>query len=90
MYDAKLNIWLGLGINRTWLQFSTDLFIKRPMCKIWPDFLFKNWSAEIMLKISMYYQIKSNQINFIYIAQNHSHFASVGFTICTVKNILCP
>uniref|UniRef100_A0A671V6P6 Symplekin scaffold protein n=1 Tax=Sparus aurata TaxID=8175 RepID=A0A671V6P6_SPAAU len=35
-------------------------------------------------------QIKSNQINFIYIAQNHNHIASVGFTICTVNNILCP
>ena len=33
-------------------------------------------------------QINSNQINFIYIAQNHNHIASVGFTICTVNNIL--
>ena len=35
-------------------------------------------------------QIKSNQINFIHIAQNHNHIASMGFTICTVNNILCP
>ena len=33
---------------------------------------------------------KSNQINFIYIAQNHNHIASVGLTICTVNNILRP
>ena len=34
--------------------------------------------------------IKSNQINFVYIAQSHNHIASMGFTICTVNNILCP
>ena len=32
----------------------------------------------------------SNQISFVYIAQNHNRIASVGFTICTVNNILCP
>ena len=31
---------------------------------------------------------KSNQISFISIAQNHNHIASVGFTICTVSDIL--
>ena len=36
------------------------------------------------------YIIKSNQINVIYIAQNHNHFATMGFTICTVNHILCP
>ena len=30
----------------------------------------------------------SNQISCIYVAQNHNHLASVGFTICTVNNIL--
>ena len=34
--------------------------------------------------------LTSNQINFIYIAQNQNHIASMGFTICTVNNILCP
>ena len=32
-------------------------------------------------------QIKSNQISFIYIAQNHNHIASVGFTICTLSDV---
>ena len=36
------------------------------------------------------FQIKSNQINFIYTAHNCNHIASVGFTISTVNNILCP
>ena len=36
------------------------------------------------------HRVKSNQINVIYIAQNHNHIASMGFTICTVNNILCP
>lgn len=31
-----------------------------------------------------------SQINFIHIDQNHHHDASVGLTICTVNNILCP
>ena len=34
------------------------------------------------------------QINFnsilSYVAQNHNHIALMGFTICTVHNILCP
>ena len=34
--------------------------------------------------------LKSNQINFIYIAQNHNHTASMGFTVCTGNSILCP
>ena len=36
--------------------------------------------------------IKSNQINFIYIAQNHDHIASMGFTICTAttSSVLRP
>ena len=34
--------------------------------------------------------IKSNQINFNYVAQNPNHIASMGFTIYTVNNILCP
>ena len=33
---------------------------------------------------------ESDQINFIYIAQNQNHIASVGFTICTVNDLLCP
>ena len=33
-------------------------------------------------KFDTVYPIKTNQINFIYIAQNHNHIASVGFTIC--------
>ena len=30
------------------------------------------------------------EVNIIHIAQNHNHIASVGFTMCTVNNILCP
>lgn len=32
----------------------------------------------------------SNQISFIYTAQNHNHIASAGLTNCTVSDILCP
>ena len=32
------------------------------------------------------WKIKSRQVHFVYIAQNHSHIVSV----CTVKDILCP
>ena len=49
---------------------------------------------EFSLKANSYQiksnQIKSDQINFIYIAQNHNHIASMGFTVCTVNDILCP
>ena len=34
--------------------------------------------------------VTSNQINFIYFAQNHNRITSMGFTICTVNDILCP
>ena len=32
----------------------------------------------------------SNQISFSYTAQNHNHIASVGFTVCTVNDVLRP
>ena len=36
------------------------------------------------------HSFKSNQISFIYIAQHLNHIASMGFTVCTVNDILCP
>ena len=42
---------------------------------------------EIEIIALVLYLIKSD---FIYIAQNHNHIVSVGFTICTVNGILCP
>lgn len=35
-------------------------------------------------------QIMYSHYIFIYIAQMHNHNASVGITICSVNNILCP
>ena len=40
------------------------------------------WMVKEMSK-----QIKSNQISFSYIAQNHNHIASMG---CRVNDLLCP
>ena len=31
-----------------------------------------------------------DQIHFIYTAKNCNHFGSLGFIICTERNILCP
>ena len=35
-------------------------------------------------------QGKIKKVNFIYIAENHNHIASVGCILCRANNILCP
>ena len=46
-------------------------------------------SHDLMLKNPLFDRT-NYLINFIYTAWNHNHSASVDFTICTVKDILCP
>ena len=58
------------------------------------------WWATLMVNITCLWKRKlhrplsnqpyQKQIHFIYIAQNRNRIASMGFTVCTVNNILCP
>ena len=43
------------------------------------------WFVSRIAKNRLEYFHKSSQVNFIYVAQNHNHDASVDFTICTVQ-----
>lgn len=47
------------------------------------------YSTSVLDIIKYIYSLVSYFSDFIYIAQNHNHIASVVFTNCTVNKILC-
>ena len=48
------------------------------------------YSTSVLAIIKYIYSLISYFSDFIYVAQNHNHIASVGFTVSKVNGILCP
>ena len=86
--DISLDFVTGLPVSQgnTTVLTVVDRFSKMARFIALPKLPSAKKTAEVMMN----QVFKSNQISFIFIAQNHNHIASVGFTICTVNNILCP
>ena len=79
--------------EQPWFHFLTHCIVLEENCetdyKVMYWFLRggSHWNGIICSNLRDEW-IKSDQVNVIYIA--HNHIASMGFTICTVNDILCP